>query len=99
MEKNQNSKNQEKGASQPQNPHEMIMKDRNQLKMTGVIEVISATSNLINTKTECGPLTILGHDLRVNLLDIESKIVEIIGEINEIKYIANKKSFFQKVFK
>lgn len=100
MERNVKSSSQEKQQSiKIQSPHEVFLKDRNQLKMTGIVEVISATSNAINCKTENGPLVISGHDLRVNLLDIESKVVEVVGDIDDLKYVANKKSFLQRVFK
>lgn len=88
-----------KPANLPKDPHEINLKDRNILKMTGIIEVVSATPSTITTKTEYGGLLILGSDLRVNLLDIESKVVEIVGDINELKYQNHKKSFLQRLFK
>lgn len=79
-------------------PNDIYLKDRKELNLTGVVEVRSATPTHIAAQTELGPLNILGCDLRIILLDEDSKMVQIVGEISEIKY-TQKKSLFQRIFK
>lgn len=79
--------------------HNLELISRKKLHITGVNEVISATDKLISLKTECGPLSITGTDLKIiNLFNVDKK-VDVEGEINEIKYTEKKKKFFDKVFK
>ena len=79
--------------------HDIELKNRKDLHITGVLEVVSATSGLINLKTSAGLLIVGGSDLKIkNLLETEKK-VDIEGLINEIKYNEKKKKLFEKVFK
>lgn len=79
--------------------HKIELNARKELKMTGVIEVISATTTEIVAKTDCGPIVITGANLKVKSLLIKEKILEADGEIAKIEYTKAKKNFFQKIFK
>ncbi len=79
--------------------HKLELNARKNLKITGVIEVISATPTEIVTKTDCGPLSITGQNLKVKNLLIAEKILEAEGEIGKIEYSKSKKSFFSKILK
>lgn len=79
--------------------HKIELNARRNLKITGVLEVISATTTEINAKTECGPLSITGVGLKVKNLLIAEKILDVEGEIAKIEYAKNKKGFFSKLMK
>ena len=79
--------------------HKLELNARRSLKITGVSEVVSATTTEIITKTECGPLIISGTSLRVKSLLIAEKILETEGEIIKIEYSKAKKGFLSKIIK
>lgn len=90
-----------KTSKQPENalPHDIELKNKKLLKISGVKEVVMATSSNINLQTYGGPLNINGADLKIkNLNEVEKKI-EIEGSIFELKYADKKKKFLNKVFK
>ena len=79
--------------------HKLELNARRSLKITGVTEVVSATTTEIIAKTECGPLNITGVGLRVKSLLIAEKILEAEGEIAKIEYAKAKKGFLSKIIK
>ena len=79
--------------------HKLEVNARRNLKITGVNEVVSATTSEIIAKTECGPLSITGQNLKVKSLLINEKILEAEGDIAKIEYAKAKKNFFQKIIK
>ena len=79
--------------------HKLELNARKNLKISGVIEVISATPTEIIAKTDCGPIFISGQNLKVKNLLISEKIVETEGEVYKIEYSKSKKSFFSKILK
>ena len=78
---------------------DLILHSRKELHVTGVIEVISATTSVITIKSALGGVVINGSELKIKNLASNSQEVDITGEINEIKYSSNKKKLFEKVFK
>ena len=80
-------------------PHEISLKNRNEMKITGVTEVLTATVQSIVIKTSAGVLAIGGENLRIQNLNKAEKTVELNGSINEIKYNQKKKKLFEKIFK
>jgi len=80
-------------------PHELYLKSRNEMKITGVIEVLSATSQIVTLKSSAGAMTVTGENLKIHSLSNTEKILEIEGQINEIKYSQKKKKFLEKMFK
>ena len=79
--------------------HKLELNARRNLKITGINEVISATTGEIIAKSECGPLTVCGQNLKVKNLLINEKILEVEGEIYKIEYTKPKKNFFSKILK
>lgn len=73
--------------------------NRNQIKLTGVIECVSATNTQIDVKTEGGPLAIYGYNLKVKNLATKEHVLEAEGEIVKLEYVKAKKGFFQKLIK
>lgn len=79
--------------------HKLELNSRKDLKMTGILEVVSATATEIYAKTECGPIIVTGNNLKVKSLLIDERILEVDGEITKIEYTKGKKNFLQKLFK
>lgn len=82
--------------------HKLLCLNRNELSVTGVSKVNSATEKQINLVINNEQLIIFGMNLHVNKLDIEQGIVEIVGTVDSIKYSksnAIKEGFFKRIFK
>ena len=84
---------QNKPAKQENLPHNLELKSRNILNISGVLEMISATGTLISMKTSAGNLNITGSEMKVKNLNNNQHEVEIEGKINEIKYDVKKRNF------
>ena len=69
-----------------QKPHHLTLSNRNNGLITGVNDVISFDLNAILLETECGMLSIKGHDLHVNRLSVEKGEIEIQGIIDGMVY-------------
>lgn len=85
--------------------HNIIMNDREIIKITGIIDVISFDDLMVIADTERGVLIIKGSDLHVNQLNLDSGELGVDGEINSISYENRDhygkpaSSFFSKIFK
>ena len=88
-----------KQQEQPKLLHNVQLTNRNELFLTGIIEVISATENSIIAKTSFGPIVATGTGLKIKNLNNETHELLATGEINEIKYSKGKKGLIKKLFK
>lgn len=84
--------------------HKMIMEDRQQLLLTGVIKVKSFDPKEIILETIKGRLQIKGQELGIKSLNLEESEVEIEGYIDVLLYPATRstgsnKSIWEKLFK
>ncbi|MGG3841412.1 sporulation protein YabP [Anoxybacillus kestanbolensis] len=84
--------------------HDMVMRGRRTLEITGVKQVESFDNEEFLLETVMGFLSIKGQNLQMKNLDVEKGIVSIKGKIFEIVYLdehhAEKaKGFFSKLFK
>lgn len=79
--------------------HKLVCENCNNLTLTGVEKADNATpthfSCMINGKT----LNIGGKNLSVKKLDIAEGIVELSGDIEEIKYTAPKSKLLKRMFR
>lgn len=83
-------------------PHSLIMKDRNELSLTGVTDVDSFDDTSIVAYTNCGELTINGTELHISSLNIDNGELSVDGNISSLVYLDNKPKatgFFGKVFR
>lgn len=84
---------------------EIVLKNRNNLKITGVKKLYSLDENLFVIETNLGKMKITGTDLEMQQLDIAEGILLINGTIDSIEYTENVKikkndsSFIAKLFK
>lgn len=83
--------------------HKIILNNRNQGNLTGILDVISFDENTIVLDTDMGILTIKGKDLHVNRLSLDKGEIDIEGRTDSLVYSAGggKKSggsFWTRLF-
>ncbi len=82
--------------------HNLLMKDRKSLDLTGVKQIDSFDSNEFLLETSLGWMAVKGKDLTLDKMDTERGEVSIRGTIDAIEYISTKRgseSFLGKLFK
>lgn len=83
-------------------PHNVIMKDRSELTLSGVTDVDSFDETTVIAYTDYGELTISGTGLHISSLNIDKGELSIDGRIASLTYIDQqpvKGGFFSKVFR
>ena len=85
--------------------HRVVLNDRNQGSLTGILDVISFDESMIVLDTDMGLLTIKGKDLHVSRLTLEKGEVDLDGTIDSLNYSSNEalrksgESLFTRLFK
>lgn len=83
--------------------HNVVLKDRKVLELTGVKQIDSFDSNEFLLETAQGWMIVQGKDLVLGKLDTERGDVIIKGLIESMSYVSNKKgnkdSMISKIFK
>ena len=84
--------------------HDVIMRGRKLLDITGVKQVESFDSEEFLLETNMGFLAIKGQTLQMKNLDVEKGIVSIKGKIFDLVYLDEQhgekaKGFFSKLFR
>lgn len=84
--------------------HNVVLKDRKLLELTGVKQIDSFDANEFLMETAQGWMLVQGKDLTLGKLDTERGDVIIRGLIESMSYVANKKasgkdSMMSKIFK
>ena len=67
-------------------PHHIALMNRKNGSITGIKDVISFDLNTVLVETQCGMLTIKGHDLHISRLSVEKGEIDIDGTIDGIMY-------------
>ena len=82
--------------------HELNLKSREKMSLSGIKEIISFDESEITLKTICGDLTIEVENIHINVLNVSIGELELVGKINGIYYsdISNneKHSILGKIF-
>ena len=82
--------------------HQLLMKERKALTVTGVSEVMSFDDLSVTLKTVCGELTVEGEGLHISSLDTVNGILEVNGNIQALSYFDKKhegsKGVFGRIF-
>lgn len=84
------------------NNQNIVIEDRNRIKVTGVEQVDSFNETTIVLSTIKGGLSIKGEDLNISNLNIDEGSVKISGMVNSLTYISKEgapKNFMGKIFK
>lgn len=76
--------------------HNVYLKDRKTIELTGVKKIESFDSLEFLIETSLGFLNICGSELSLTRLDQEKCEVSIRGNIDSLSYLSNKKSGKQK---
>lgn len=84
--------------------HDVVMRGRKQLEITGVKQVESFDNEEFLLETVMGFLAIRGHNLQMKNLDVDKGIVSIKGKIYDLVYLDDNhgekaKGFFSKLFR
>lgn len=84
--------------------HNVVLKDRKVLELTGVKQIDSFDASEFLLETAQGWMLVQGKDLTLGKLDTERGDVVIRGIIESMSYVANKKgngkdSMISKIFK
>ncbi len=84
--------------------HDVIMRSRKLLDITGVKHVESFDNEEFLLETVMGFLAIRGQNLQMKNLDVEKGIVSIKGRVYDISYLDDHqtekaKGFFSKLFR
>jgi len=84
--------------------HDVIMKGRKLLDITGVKQVESFDNEEFILETVMGFLSIRGQNLQMKNLDVEKGIVSIKGKVFDLVYVDDQsgdkaKGFFSKIFR
>ena len=83
--------------------HDIALKSRKQMTVTGVKEVISFDEQAVNLRTVCGDMAIEGEGLHIGVLDMDRGVVSLDGTVNGVWYLqtdrTEKKGFLGKLLK
>ena len=66
--------------------HRVVLNDRNQGSLTGILDVISFDESMIVLDTDMGLLTIKGKDLHVSRLTLDKGEIDIEGRPDSLVY-------------
>lgn len=66
--------------------HNVIINDREFIKVTGVLDVISFDEEMVVAETEMGIMILKGINFHVSKLDLDNGNLEIDGEIHSLLY-------------
>ena len=84
-------------------PHKLILENREKLSITGIGRVYTANEKTISIEINGTNLIVEGQQMQVSKLDVQAKIMEILGIINEIKYVnggaKSAKNLINRIFK
>ena len=70
--------------------HKIVLNNRNQGNLTGILDVISFDENSIVLDTDMGLLTIKGKELHVSRLTVEKGELEVDGQVDSLIYSSNE---------
>ncbi len=66
--------------------HHAILENRNRLLLTGITEIDSFDERAVVVYTQLGELTVLGRNLHMNQMSLESGEVSIEGDVQALRY-------------
>ena len=72
--------------TEAQLPHELTLKERGRLTMTGVTEVVSFEDTAVVLRTSLGTLTVQGRELQLKTLSLDGGQVAVDGTVSALVY-------------
>lgn len=86
-----------------QGKHSISLKDRKEMRIDGVTEVLSFDDRSVVLKTQCGDMAIDGTDLKIAVLEIDAGIVVLSGTVSGVYYYEQstkeKRSLAKRLFR
>ncbi len=81
--------------------HNLNLKNREELEMSGIEEVITFNEDKIILKSNLGRLDIKGKELNIKKLNLENEEIQIAGYFNSIEYTDKpvNNNIFKRIFK
>jgi len=81
--------------------HNLNLKNREELEMSGIEEVITFNEDKIILKSNLGRLDIKGKELNIKKLNLEDEEIQIAGYFNSIEYTDKpvNNNIFKRIFK
>lgn len=85
--------------------HNITINNREDIKMSGILDVLSFDEELVICQSDIGVLVLKGAELHVKKLDLDNGVLELTGYIMGLQYeqdhvlSKNKPSIFSKIFK
>ena len=82
--------------------HNISLKGRNNLVISGVEHIYSFNDKRVEIKTSAGEMVIEGENLDMGKLSLDESIITVEGTINSIVYSKERKpqeSFIKRLFK
>jgi len=82
-------------------PSAIVLTDRKNANITGILELYSSGETEIKAKTSLGNLKITGQNLKPERLDLDAKVLDVSGEIESLSYYGTSagKSWLKRIFK
>lgn len=74
----------------------ILLENRKKISINGVFEVLSFDEECVVLNTVLKKLEIVGNNLKISKLDLKNGEVSIMGNINECKYLDDKKAKGEK---
>ena len=90
----------EEAQKSVQKSHLLNLENREQLSLTGVVDVSGFDENVIVLVTGLGPLTIRGEALHIDRIDLAAGQLEVRGRVRELSYeeAAPEGGFWSRLF-
>ena len=84
---------------QSQMPHSMQLKERRNLTMSGVTEVVSFEETSVVLQTSLGTLIVQGQGLQLKTLSLDGGQVAVDGTISALVYEEPRQGFFRRLLR
>lgn len=83
--------------------HDIILKNRKNLSITGVLDVDNFDEETVTTYTDQGELTVKGENLHISKINLDTGDISLDGTITALIYSdnmkLNKQGFLARLFK
>lgn len=85
---------------QRENSHDILLKDRERMSISGVVEVKAFDENNVMLHTTQGTLTVRGEGLHVERIDLERGHLAVQGLVRELRYdeLPESHGFWARLF-
>ena len=83
---------------------DLVLRNRNNLSLTGLEQVFEVTPSRVQLMVAGSVLAVAGDNMNVTKLDVESGVIEIMGDILSLTYSQSaikggQKGLFKRLFK